>query len=129
MRLYFLGFLLPLVVAGCVTTPTTQAAPAVENPETRSDPERAVRGLAFSQMHCVDCHGVTAGQVSANDKAPPFEAIANARGLTEGTLQAWLRDSHNYPGQMDFEIDAKRIDELAAHMLTLRSSKYRPPVQ
>ncbi len=133
MRLFFLGVFLPLVVTGCATVQTEQAAgyndSAIENSELRPDSDRAVQGLAFAQMHCASCHGVEGGQVSANDKAPPLEAIANVRGLTENTLKSWLRDSHNYPGQMDFEIDAKRIDELAAYMLTLRSPDYRPPIQ
>ena len=133
MRLFFLGVLLPLVVTGCATAPTKQAAgyidTGVENSELRADPDRAVQGLAFAQTHCAGCHGLTKGQVSPNLKAPPFEAIVNVRGLTDHTLKTWLRDSHNYPGQMDFEIDAKRIDDLAAYMLTLKSANYRPPIQ
>tara|TARA_R110000824_G_scaffold104214_6_gene247336 strand:+ start:5873 stop:6274 length:402 start_codon:yes stop_codon:yes gene_type:complete len=133
MRPYILGFFLPLAVTGCTTAPTKQAVgninAAVESSELRSDSDRAVDGRAFAQARCAGCHSVTDGQVSPNPNAPPFEAIANTRGLTDKTLQAWLRDSHNYPGQMDFEIDAKRIDELAAYMLTLKSPDYRPPIQ
>lgn len=133
MRLFFLGLLLPLGLAACVTAPgkadSAYVDTGVKNSDLRSDPDRAVRGLAFAQMHCAGCHGVTAGQASSNDKAPPFEAIANVRGLTDKSLKTWLRDSHNYPGQMDFEIDAKRIGDLAAHMLTLQSADYRPPTQ
>tara|TARA_R110000824_G_scaffold33567_14_gene107516 strand:- start:509 stop:910 length:402 start_codon:yes stop_codon:yes gene_type:complete len=133
MRLFFLGAFLPLVVTGCATTPTKQAIgnieAVVESSELRSDSADAVEGLAFAQARCAGCHNVTDGQVSPNPNAPPFEAIANTRGLTDNTLKAWLRDSHNYPGQMDFEIDARRIDELAAYMLTLKSPDYRPPIQ
>jgi len=133
MRLFFLGAFLPLVVTGCATTPTKQAVgnieAVVENSELRSDSDGAVEGLAFAQARCAGCHNVIDGQASPNPNAPSFEAIANTRGLTDNTLKAWLRDSHNYPGQMDFEIDAKRIDELAAYMLTLKSPDYRPPIQ
>ena len=133
MRLFFLGVFLPLVVTGCATAQTKQPArdidTAGESSELRANSDRAVQGLAFAQIHCAGCHGIEDGQVSANDKAPRFEAIANVRGLTENTLKSWLRNSHNYPGQMDFEIDTKRIDDLAAYMLTLRSPDYRPPIQ
>ena len=133
MRLFFLGVFLPLIVTGCATAPTMQTVgninAAAESSELRSDSVEAVEGLAFAQARCAGCHNVTDGQVSPNPNAPPFEAIANTRGLTDNTLKAWLRDSHNYPGQMDFEIDARRIDELAAYMLTLKSPDYRPPIQ
>lgn len=133
MRLFFIGIFLPLVVTGCATAPTKQAAGnidvAVESSELRSDSDGAVEGRAFAQARCAGCHNVTDGQVSPNPNAPPFEAIANTRGLTHGTLKAWLRDSHNYPGQMNFEIGAKHIDDLAAYMLTLKSHDYRPPIQ
>ena len=43
-------------------------------------------------------------------------------GLTRETLSAWLRGSHNFPDMMSFSIDADRIDDLSAYMLTLRES-------
>ena len=133
MRLFLLGVFLPLIVTGCATAPTKQTAgnidAATESPELRSDSVGAVEGLVFAKARCAGCHNVTDGQVSRNPNAPPFEAIANTRGLTDNTLKAWLRDSHNCPGQMDFEIDARRIDELAAYILTLNSPYYRPPIQ
>lgn len=133
MRLFVLGAILPLVITGCVTAPAKPTAgnsnAAVDSAELRPDAIAAVDGLAFAQARCAGCHNVTDGQASPNTNAPRFEAIANTRGLTDDTLKAWLRDSHNYPGQMDFEIDAKRIDELAAYMLTLKSPDYRPAIQ
>ncbi len=133
MRLLFLGLILPLIVTGCVTAPTKPTVgaidAAVDNNELRSDANEAGDGLAFAQARCAGCHNVAGGQASPNASAPRFEAIANTRGLTSETLKVWLRDSHNYPGQMDFEIESKRIDQLAAYMLTLKSSDYRPPIQ
>ncbi len=133
MRLFLLAVCLPLVITGCMTAPTRPSASdintAVANPELSSDSDKAARGLLFVKTHCAACHGVTSGQISTNQKAPPFESIVNVRGLTENSMKTWLRDSHNYPEQMDFEIDAKRIDELAAYMLTLKSPDYRPPIQ
>ncbi|WP_417592887.1 c-type cytochrome [Parasphingorhabdus sp.] len=133
MRLFFLAAILPLGMAGCATAPAKQTGgnsnATVDSSEFRSDANAAVDGLAFAQARCAGCHNVMDGQASPNASAPRFEAIANTRGLTDDTLKAWLRDSHNYPGQMDFEIDAKRIDDLAAYMLTLRSPDYRPAIQ
>ena len=133
MRLFVLGVILPFVVAGCATAPAQPTVgandPVVDNIEQGSASNREAHGLAFAQSRCAGCHNVTGRQASPNSSAPRFEAIANTRGLTDETLKAWLRDSHNYPGQMDFELDAKRIDELAAYMLTLKSSNYRPPIQ
>jgi mono/diheme cytochrome c family protein len=133
MRLFLLGFFLPLLVTGCVSAPAAQPAGNIDTADENSGlspaPGRAAGGLLFAQTHCASCHGVTGGQVSANPKAPPFDAIVNVRGLTENSMKTWLRESHNYPEQMDFEIDAQWIDELAAYMLTLKNPDYRPPIQ
>ncbi len=133
MRPFVLCAILSLVMTGCAPAPAKPTVgsshAAVDGPGLRPDATAAVDGLAFAQAHCAGCHNVAGGQASPNSGAPRFEAIANTRGLTDDTLKAWLRDSHNYPGQMDFEIDAKRIDELAAYMLTLKSPDYRPAIQ
>jgi mono/diheme cytochrome c family protein len=88
----------------------------------------ARRGLDFARAHCAGCHAVTPSQGSPNPEAPPFEAVANQRGLTGATLRQFLRDSHNYPAVMDFKIDRTAIDDLANYMLTLKSSRYRPAI-
>ncbi|MEH6661237.1 MAG: hypothetical protein V7679_06285 [Parasphingorhabdus sp.] len=133
MRPFLLAVCLPLVITGCMTMPTKAPASdidtAVANPELPSGSGKAARGLLFAETYCAACHGVTSGQISTNQNAPPFESIVNVRGLTENSMKTWLRDSHNYPEQMDFAIDAKRIDELAVYMLTLKSPDYRPPIQ
>lgn len=102
-------------------TSTMQSAATITGREPN-----AAAGLEFAQMRCADCHTVAEGMVSPNPKAPSFLAIANTKGLTYETLSVWLRDSHNYPDMMDFEIEASHIDDLAAHMLTLRSADYKP---
>ena len=133
MRLFFLVALLPLVVTGCVTAPAKQTVRNIdgtaESSKPRADSDGAGEGFAFAQARCASCHNVTGGQVSPNPIAPLFEAIANTRGRTYDTLKAWLRESHNYPEQMDFEIDAKQIENLTDYMLTLKSQDYRPPIQ
>ena len=123
------GLLLSLGLAGCNAVPAgqeTASSAAVPQKKMLNGNGNAAEGLAFAKTNCASCHAVGANQVSPNTLAPAFEAIANTRGLTEKTLTVWLRDSHNYPEMMNFEIAAKHIDDLAAHMLTLQSPDYIP---
>lgn len=87
---------------------------------TEDATRQAERGLAFARAHCSGCHAVEPLRLSPNPEAPLFETIVNAPGLTGATLKAFLRDSHNFPDIMDFNIDPAQIDALAAYMLTLR---------
>ncbi|MGB5485266.1 c-type cytochrome [Parasphingorhabdus sp.] len=107
----------------------TDANIAVAKAGQSADPGDAGQGQEFARAHCAACHNITAEPSSANDKGPGFQAIVNSRGLTGETLTSWLRDSHNYPDLMAFEIDAGDIDDLAAYMLTLKSADYQPPIQ
>lgn len=61
--------------------------------------------------------------------SPTFPMIANSAGLTQDTLSEYLRDSHNYPETMNFEVAEEDGDALAAYMITLRSDDYSPPIQ
>ncbi|MFD1104640.1 c-type cytochrome [Sphingobium olei] len=97
-------------------------------PPTSGSDTPAARGAAFARAHCAACHAVEPG-FSPKPEAPTFEAIANARGLTIDTLRPWLRDSHNFPEVMNFAIAPEQVDDLAAHILTLKSPDYRPPIQ
>ena len=92
----------------------------------RALPPSPQRGIAFVQQHCASCHGVTANSRSPNPESPPFEDVANKPGLTVVTLRQFLSDSHNYPEAMNFRVDARRIRDLAAYIVTLRKSDYRP---
>ena len=82
--------------------------------------------LAFVQAACGGCHAVENGYLSPNPKAPRWVDIANREGLSEETLASWLYDAHNYPEMMDFDLDQARADEIADHMLKLRSNDYQP---
>ena len=84
--------------------------------------------LAFAKSSCGGCHAVDQRSVSPNPNAPPFAAIVNRQGLTRNTLAAWLRDSHNYPDQMNFTLGPHEVDRLAAFMLTLRDPDFRPEI-
>ena len=84
--------------------------------------------LAFAQSSCGGCHAVDRRSVSPNPQAPPFARIVNQQGLTRNTLAAWLRDAHNYPGEMNFTLGQREVDRIAAFMLTLRDPTFRPEI-
>ena len=85
------------------------------------------RGHAFGQASCAACHGIERDSIlSPNPRAPSFPAIVNQRGVTADTLSSWLRNAHNYPAEMEFQLDASKVDDLVAYMLTLRDPKYKP---
>ena len=104
---------LTLGACNAVAGPVPSAAPANMTPEMRS-------GFDFAQAHCSGCHAVVPLKLSPNPESPPFEEIVNRPGLTSATLRTFLRDSHNFPEIMDFDIDSDQIDALAAYMLTLQ---------
>ncbi len=101
------------------------AAPAAEERES----DAALRGLDFAQAHCSGCHAIKALQVSPNPESPPFDSVVNTPGLTPQTLNTFLRDSHNFPEVMNFDIDSGQIDDLTAYMLTLRQQSVPVPAQ
>jgi mono/diheme cytochrome c family protein len=85
------------------------------------------RGHAFAQATCAACHGVERhSTLSPNPQAPSFPTIVNRQGLTAETLAAWLRDAHNYPVEMEIQLDPAKVNDLVAYILTLRDPKYRP---
>lgn len=116
----FFAVLVPLALAGCTSPQAKQAetTPATKVVTAASSPTE--RGLAFARTHCSACHAVGATQLSPNPEAPPFETVVNTPALTSATLGSWLRNSHNFPEVMNFEIEPGQIDDLAAYMLTLR---------
>lgn len=107
---------LALPLAACQGLPSAEPAAAPIPP-----------GQAFAQASCSGCHAIGLYGSSPNPNAPPFGAIANQEGLTAETLSYWLRGAHNYPSEMDFSLDERRVDALVAYMLTLRVPNYRRP--
>lgn len=90
---------------------------------------QAKRGLAFAEAHCAGCHAIGRNaEQSPEPEAPPFELIANKKGVTRATLTTFLRDAHNYPEAMQFKLQRKDTDALVTYMLTLRRKGYHPPI-
>lgn len=114
MRYHLAPSALALAFCALLAEPLTAASPA------------ARRGLAFADARCAACHAVRANGTSANPESPPFEDIANRPGTTAVTLRQFLRNSHNFPAAMNFRVDARRIRDLAAYMVTLQKPGYRP---
>jgi mono/diheme cytochrome c family protein len=114
-----------LVLLFCLTA----ASVACQNIRAGEPARSAVapRGQAYAQSSCGGCHAIAGDRASPNSNAPPFPAIVNQEGLTAETLSHWLRGAHNYPGDMDFSLGERQVDELVAYMLTLRDPNYRRP--
>ena len=89
-------------------------------------PEPAPPPPAFVEAACGGCHAVEPPFLSPNPDVPSFESIANRPGVTKATIRAWLRNAHNYPEQMDFDLTSERVDEVADYMITLRRADYIP---
>jgi mono/diheme cytochrome c family protein len=54
-----------------------------------------LKGAAFAEQICAECHAVQAGQPrSPNGQAPTFETVAKTPGMTSIALTAILRTSH-----------------------------------
>jgi len=125
--------ILVLGLAACQTPPasgggadSSPVAQPAASPDGHAAPQREIGDTAFIQATCADCHAIRPLELSPNPEAPSFADIANREGLTAKTLSAFLKDAHNYPDAMDFDLNAARADALTAYILTLREENYRP---
>ncbi|MEW9854118.1 hypothetical protein [Novosphingobium sp. M1R2S20] len=114
-----------LFISGCAATGASAPPP---NDRLLDNAAAPARGLAFAQERCGGCHAVAEG-ISPNPLAPSFSAVINQPGLTSSTLEPWLRNSHDFPAEMNFAIAPQRISDLAAYMLTLKDPTYKPASQ
>lgn len=113
------SFLLSLCVLGlgaCQTIPDAPSHSALDQPQPS----------AFIEAACGGCHGIEPPFLSPNPHAPSFAAIANQPGLGDDTLASWLRDAHNYPEMMDFDLEPEQVDAVADYMISLRRADYVP---
>jgi hypothetical protein len=42
--------------------------------------------------------------------------------LTQASASSWLRESHNFPDQMNFYLESEQAEALARYLLTLREA-------
>lgn len=120
---------LALASAACVqNAPEDVSSASTTQPVESTPPAPASvdhQTLAFAQAACGGCHAVEANDLSPVPDVPRWIDIANRPGLSEVTLANWLRDAHNYPEMMDFDLDGDQVDMIASYMLTLRSTDYK----
>jgi cytochrome c553 len=77
-------------------------------------------GFDMAEALCSGCHAINLGEISPNPESPTFMLIARTPNLDEQSLRDWLRDIHNSPEKMSFEIAEDDVDNLAAYIITLR---------
>lgn len=84
---------------------------------------RTIEDIAFAQASCGGCHAVETPGISPNPASPTFAEIAQRHGTTQRTLATFLRDAHNYPEAMDFDLTPQQAEALARYMMTLRGTR------
>lgn len=122
------GMFLLLGIAACQSTPQGPSPLVAGEPLQPNSAETASGKGAFTQAACGGCHAVERGALSPIPAAPAFADIANREGLTAATLAAWLRDAHNYPEDMEFDLQGSQVDVLVEHIMSLREAAYRAPI-
>ncbi|MGE5952981.1 MAG: hypothetical protein ACM308_05090 [Qipengyuania vulgaris] len=116
MRINPLAASLLIGLSGCQTAEIT--------PDTPHLAEGHGEVPTYVEAICADCHAVTADTISPHPQAPGFADIANSPGVTHDTLVTFLSDAHNYPLQMDVDLDEEDIEVIADYIITLQSDDY-----
>ena len=105
-----------IVASACAPLPATVAPRA---PVSTASVAPASPGRIYADSVCASCHAVAAGQTrSPNPKAPTFEAIANAPGMTLMALNVALHTPHKT--MPNLIVDSARIEDLSAYLYTLQ---------
>ena len=82
----------------------------------------ASAGYDYASQICSGCHAVQRGIVaSPNEKAPPFEAVANTPGMTETALRVWFQTPH--PTMPNLRMTARQKDDVIAYILSLKEQR------
>ena len=124
---------LALPLGACQEAPAVHSAPRTGHSVAVGKPAKplsslAAQGRALAQESCSRCHAIGHSIASPNSNAPLFPVIVNQEGVTAETLSYWLNGAHNYPSEMNFYLDAKKVDALVAYMLTLQDPNYERPI-
>jgi len=76
-------------------------------------------GFAYASAHCVECHAVGRNEFgSPVYEAPPFEEIANTRGVSEVALLSFFQTSHEL--MPNFIVPASDVRDLIAYIRSLK---------
>ena len=97
----------PLVIALSIAA-TAQIAHAQQLGDVKA-------GFEYADAVCAECHAVKKGErVSPHERAPAFELVANARGMSEMALRVWFQSPHpSMPNLMLKPEEAKALIEFA----------------
>jgi mono/diheme cytochrome c family protein len=94
---------------------TAQSAAA----QVRGD---AKAGFAYADGVCAECHAIKKGErVSPHERAPAFEVVANARGMSEMALRVWFQSPH--PSMPNLMLKEKLADDLVAYIMSLKQDR------
>jgi mono/diheme cytochrome c family protein len=80
----------------------------------------AGRGSALALRVCIACHGVRPGEASNNLLAPPFNVIADTRGMSEMALNVALLSPHR--AMPNIMLNPQERADLIAYILTLKTN-------
>ena len=79
-------------------------------------------GFDYASRVCAGCHAIQSGaRASPNEKAPPFEEIANTRGMTEMALRVWFQTPH--PTMPNLMMSPRQKDDVIAYLLRLKEQR------
>lgn len=90
---------------------------------TRSEAADARAGRAFAAENCSRCHAIDRTGSSPLRKAPPFPQIARRYKLSE--LEEALAEGivTGHSGMPEFELTPRQIENLLAHMRSVRAGR------
>ena len=79
-------------------------------------------GFDYASRVCAGCHAIQSGaRASPNEKAPPFEEIANTRDMTEMALRVWFQTPH--PTMPNLMMSPRQKDDVIAYLLRLKEQR------
>ena len=81
-------------------------------------------GHAYAKTQCAKCHSIVPdGNTSPNASAPPFQAIADTRGMTRTALFVFFRSPH--ATMPNLIVRGDDLDNIIAYILSLKSATAR----
>lgn len=103
------------LIFGCCFVGVSVAA-ATQAAETRGGDVSA--GFAYANQVCAECHAIRRGErTSPNERAPAFQMIAEAHGMSEMALRVWFQTAH--PSMPNLVIRDKTADDLVVYIISL----------
>jgi cytochrome c553 len=111
-----------LIALGACQTTGDSAATAQSASTAASSPQMRIvdptenAAPAFVQAACGGCHAVEEPWISPNPQAPTFAEVVSKPGVSGASLSEYLADAHNYPEQMDFDLEEDQVELLVGYM-------------